>query len=96
MATFLPDAGNVIIENVKEHDGTIVVQARSCQTKVVCPKCGGVARRVHSRYARHVKDITWLGHSSRLVLVMRKFFATWMSACCRFSPNNCVLSARGY
>ncbi len=74
MATLLPDAGNVIIENVKDDGEWIVVQARSCQTRVACPNCGGVAKRVHSRYVRQVRDVGWLGQPSRLMLVMRKFF----------------------
>jgi transposase len=39
----------------------------------VCPSCGTVSRRVHSRYRRHVTDLPLAGRSVRLLVVARRF-----------------------
>jgi len=39
-----------------------------------CPKCGWVSARVHSRYVRHLQDLSLLGKSLRLHLSVRRFF----------------------
>jgi transposase len=48
--------------------------------EAICPACGQKARRVHSRYARHVADAPYAGIPVRWILRVRRFFCDY-SAC---------------
>lgn len=52
----------------------LVITAHARRRAVVCPLCGHVATRVHSRYRRTVADLPWQGLRVRLVLEARRFF----------------------
>ena len=41
--------GGLIVENVTQVDGTIVVTARAGIQVAMCPLCGSPSRRVHRR-----------------------------------------------
>ncbi|MDQ5854493.1 MAG: ISL3 family transposase, partial [Chloroflexota bacterium] len=59
----------VHIENTR-----VMVVATSTQPAVVCPYCGSVAARVHSRYTRTVADLPCVGRRLTISLRVRRFF----------------------
>jgi transposase len=65
--------GGLIVENVTQVDGTIVVTVRAGILVAMCPLCGSPSRRVHSRYVREVSDLPCSGRSVRLRVVTRRF-----------------------
>lgn len=55
-------------------EGTWCVSLLSTQPICACPVCGGVARRIHSRYQRRLTDLPSTGQPVHMVLTVRKFF----------------------
>src|SRR5215475_12056065 len=51
---------------------TLVVQ--SVQKGSLCPSCDVKSTRVHSRYARRLADLPWLGIAVKIELLARRFF----------------------
>ncbi len=52
---------------------TAVITVRSTATTSVCPGCGGVSGRVHSRYTRRLADLPVAGRPVRMELIARRF-----------------------
>jgi len=75
----LPENVNLSIEQVAVDDG-VAVTLRSEVPTAVCPTCGHVTRRVHSRYQRKPSDLPVSGRPVRLVIEVRRFFCD--HACC--------------
>jgi transposase len=50
------------------------VHAEPTATTTACPRCGVVAARVHSRYARTITDLPVHGRRTTLVVTARRFF----------------------
>ena len=48
---------SLVIEDVTDQDGVIVVRARTAGGPVPCPQCGGPAGQVHGYYGRTVADV---------------------------------------
>ncbi len=78
---------------------TAVITVRSTAAAGVCPGCGGVSRRVHSRYTRHLADLPVAGRPVRLEVIARRFRCE--AVLCgrrifaeRFDPNVLAPSAR--
>jgi transposase len=65
--------GGLIVENVTQVDGTIVVTARAGIQVATCPLCGSPSRRVHSRYVRQVSDLPCSGRGVFLRVVTGRF-----------------------
>lgn len=61
----------VRVDTVTEVDGVVVVVVLPTRAAVPCPACGQLARRVHSRYRRTVRDLPWQGVAVRLELHAR-------------------------
>src|SRR5690242_1804631 len=55
-------------------EGTLCVSLLSTHPTCACPVCGGVARRIHSRYQRRLTDLPSSGQPVHIVLTVRKFF----------------------
>lgn len=55
-------------------EGTLCVSLLSIRPTCACPVCGGVARRIHSRYQRRLTDLPSTGQPVHMVLTVRKFF----------------------
>src|SRR5215217_7500399 len=73
-STLVPDPTVVALEEiVSEADGIRLV-LRANRPEVCCPVCAQIARRVHSRYARHLDDLPWQGLGVRLTLLTRRWF----------------------
>ena len=63
------------VEQVEYEDmRTYHVYARCNLLHGVCPYCGGVSHRVHSRYQRTITDLSILGHPVVITFEARKFF----------------------
>jgi transposase len=76
-ATLLPDASQLRLLCIDGPDaesaGLVLTVAATART-ARCPGCGGRSRRVHSRYARTVRDLPWAELPVRLRLHVRRFF----------------------
>jgi transposase len=75
----LPENVSLSIEQVAVDDG-VAVTLRSEVPTSVCPTCGHVTKRVHSRYQRKPSDLPVSGRPVRLVIEVRRFFCD--HACC--------------
>jgi transposase len=78
---------------------TAVISVHSTATTSVCPSCGGVSQRVHSRYTRRLADLPVAGRPVRLEVIARRFRCE--AVLCgrrifaeRFDPNILAPSAR--
>lgn len=70
----LPQLANVHVEAVRDEGGLLRIRARTGQTDGACPGCGGVSRRVHSRYERRINDHAVAGRRAVIHLRSRRFF----------------------
>jgi transposase len=50
-----------------------VITVRPVRNFSVCPSCGTVSRRVHSRYQRRVTDLPISGRAAQLIVIARRF-----------------------
>src|ERR1700730_6158826 len=50
-----------------------IITVRASGSVGLCPSCGTVSRRVHSRYRRHVNDLPISGRIAQLLVVARRF-----------------------
>ena len=74
-APILPGSALLDLDVVTAQAGVILIKAKTRETAcVACPKCGQIARRIHSRYQRTLLDLPWQGQSVRLLLRCRKLF----------------------
>ena len=48
---------SLVIEDVSDRDGVIVVRARTAGGPVPCPRCGSLTGQVHGYYERTVADV---------------------------------------
>ncbi|HEX6479503.1 MAG TPA: ISL3 family transposase [Ktedonobacteraceae bacterium] len=69
----LPENVNLSIEQVLVNN-ILTVTLRSGGCTALCPSCGQVAKRVHSRYRRKPSDLPISGRPVRLVLELHRFF----------------------
>ncbi|WP_107428784.1 ISL3 family transposase, partial [Streptomyces kebangsaanensis] len=71
----LPHPAAVLVEEVREEEEKVPVVARTRDaTAVPCPDCGTPARRVHSRYRRHLADAAPGGRPVVIDLCVRRLF----------------------
>ena len=70
-AALLPPG--LIIEHVRIDDGGVAAAARSRDVGSVCPGCGKLSRRVHSRYVRSLADLPAHGRRVSIALTVRRF-----------------------
>ena len=64
--------GFVVESAYYEGDKAIVV-VRASGSVGLCPSCGAVSRRVHSRYRRRVTDLPLSGRIVQLLVIARRF-----------------------
>ncbi len=74
LGILLPHLAGVIVEEVTVAAGLLLVMARARAPEAVCPKCGTVSGRVHSRYSRRLADAAAGGRQAVIVLAVRRFF----------------------
>src|SRR5690242_18475880 len=53
----LPEAKTVELEQITTEGQTIILHLKTTAPQAVCPLCGQIAHRIHSRYIRHSHDL---------------------------------------
>jgi len=72
--TLKADPRRLRLESIIPTSEAITLVMTTIATAALCPACGGLAERVHSRYERKVADLPWNGTPVRLKLCTRRFF----------------------
>lgn len=54
--------------------GHLIIKTSSCQTASICPSCGCVGERRHSRYTRKFGDLPSSGYGVQVLMLSRKYF----------------------
>jgi transposase len=67
----LPEGFHLV--GVEKRNDVFTVTLVSTQISPCCPLCGSAAKRIHSRYTRHVADLPCAGQSIRLLIQVRKY-----------------------
>ena len=63
----------LVVDEVRIEPNAITVSARPAAGCSVCPECGQVSRRVHSRHGRQLLDLPSHGRSVRILISVRRF-----------------------
>jgi transposase len=69
----LPECPHLHVVQYELADGGVVVDAESRSAEAACPSCGRLSDRTHSRYTRHLRDLSWQGRTAAVRLRLRKF-----------------------
>jgi len=59
--TILPDTDTLKLLHLCASGHSITLVAQTTSAKVLCPACGTLSRRAHSRYERTLADLPWQG-----------------------------------
>lgn len=70
-SSFVP-SGFVVVCAFCDVEKTVIT-VRPSRNFSVCPSCGTISRRVHSRYQRRVTDLPMSGRSAQLIVAARRF-----------------------
>jgi zinc-finger of transposase IS204/IS1001/IS1096/IS1165 len=70
-STLIP-RGFVADEAVNDVDGALITMRPASSTSL-CPACGAISGRIHSRYSRRLADLPIVGRRVRLVLLAWRF-----------------------
>jgi transposase len=70
----LPHLAGVRVERAERLAGVVCLLVRARAGEGVCPRCGGVSSRVHSRYERRLDDAAAGGQQVVIQMVVRRFF----------------------
>src|ERR1700743_1578846 len=62
-----------VVESAYHEGDRAIVVVRASRSVGVCPSCGTVSRRVHSRYRRCVTDLPLSGRIVELLVIARRF-----------------------
>src|ERR1700743_2607428 len=62
-----------VVESAYLEGDKAVIAVRASGNVGLCPSCGTVSRRVHSRYRRRVTDLPLSGRIVQLLLIARRF-----------------------
>ena len=62
-----------LVESACYEGDKAVITVRASGTDGLCPSCGTVSRRIHSRYQRRVTDLPLSGRVVELLVVARRF-----------------------
>ena len=72
--TLLPDPTCLHLTCFETNEQMITAVVTTTAVEVLCPLCQCRSTRIHSRYARLVADLPWMGCALRLELHTRRFF----------------------
>src|SRR5579859_3233755 len=75
----VPDTSR--LETLHLAGAAISVLMTTSTTSAVCPDCGTLATRVHSRYHRTLADLPWASTPLQICLTLQRFFCD--QASCR-------------
>jgi len=70
----LPENANLTLENIHIDAEKITVTARANRNECLCPECGAVSHRVHSRYRRTIADLASSHRQVTHSIRVRRFF----------------------
>ncbi|WP_326826663.1 ISL3 family transposase [Streptosporangium sp. NBC_01756] len=73
LAVFFPHLASVYIDRVFRSGRTVRIQARTRTSQAVCPACGTLSRRMHSRYERRLSDTAIGGQEILIHLQVHRF-----------------------
>src|SRR5580704_7492425 len=62
-----------VVESAYYQGNKAIIAVRASGSVGLCPSCGTVSRRVHSRYRRHVTYLPLSGRIVQLLVVARRF-----------------------
>ena len=62
-----------VVESAYYQGDKAIIAVRASGSVGLCPSCGTVSRRVHSRYRRHVTDLPLSGRIVQLLVIARRF-----------------------
>src|ERR1700730_10835730 len=62
-----------VVESAYYQGNKAIIAVRASGSVGLCPSCGTVSRRVHSRYRRHVTDLPLSGRIVELLVIARRF-----------------------
>lgn len=62
-----------VVESAYYEGDKAVIVVRASGSVGLCPSCGTVSRRVHSRYQRRVTDLPLSGRIVQLLVIARRF-----------------------
>ena len=62
-----------VVESAYYDSDKAVIVVRATGNVGLCPSCGTVSRRVHSRYRRRVTDLPLSGRIVQLLVIARRF-----------------------
>lgn len=65
---------NLIVVNYKRMEKTIYITCETSIKQSICPYCGKVSNKIHSKYIRTLSDLPIQNNEVKLLLVTRKFF----------------------
>jgi transposase len=71
LSSFVPPG--LAVDHVQIDGHRVIVAARAAAPFCSCPTCGGISRRVHSRYVRQLSDLPASGRSVLIRTVVRRF-----------------------
>lgn len=74
MDVLFPHLAGVVVERIEQIGPTVWMWASPQAVEAVCPSCGQVSGRVHSRYERRVADAAVSGRRVVIRLRVRRFF----------------------
>jgi transposase len=75
-AICFPHLSSVIVDKIECTPSAVVFRARCWPAAAACPACGTCSSRVHSSYARQVRDLPLGGRPVLIHLAMRRFRCT--------------------
>ncbi len=67
-----PGLSSLILDEVEDTGTVLRLRARTTTPEAVCPRCGGVSRRVHARHLRRLVDLPVAGRGVVVELQVRR------------------------
>ena len=74
LEVLLPHLAGVVVEAAELAGGRLCIWARARADHGMCPRCGWLSGRVHSRYGRRLADAAIGGRRVLIRLAVRRFF----------------------
>jgi transposase len=74
--TLLPDPTCLHLKLLDASETAITAVVTTTSEEAECPLCHRRSARIHSRYARSVADLPWMGCAVRMALHVRRFFCS--------------------
>src|SRR5215475_8734552 len=62
-----------VVESAYYEGDKAIIAVRASGSVGLCPSCGTVSRRIHSRYRRRVTDLPLSGRVVELIVIARRF-----------------------